>query len=284
MKNDFGRYYTIGEFELCSNVYTQSKGWEGNKNLYKILASMLPPNQTAFYHIPNVGGYTNLCPHYIYEVWGDADHQGTIRKTATPAKDGKTMNTTPAFAKIIQMWGIKDFNTIYKFSEPFVLNSDTLGIRHYSVPDAFPRAWIVKEIIPTSAENKNAPDMFLDNNFNPKEKAILSGEPPQMPAGAESGTADVYYTDNHTLKIKASKPGLVVVSDSWYPNWKAKVNGADAQVYRVNNSMRGVISPSAESDIEIYYYKGNLTMFMLISYAFLTGIFAFGAVGYFKGK
>jgi hypothetical protein len=282
-KESFGREFTAGEVELNTKIYEKNKGWEGDKSYYRMSANILPPNLGAYYNINSVSGYINLTPHYYYEVWGDQDHPGVVRKTAT-SPDGKTLKTTPAFVKLCKMWAVRDFLTIFTMPEPFIVKSDTLGIKHYELPEIYPRAWIVKDIITTPADNKKSAELLIDEKFNPLEKAIVNGETPQLPSGSENSKAEILEEKNHSLKIKASAPGLVVISDMWYPRWKARINNEDTKVYRINNSMRGVISPYAGAEIEMYYDEGNIKAFLLLSLLTLAGVFGFGTFDYFRSS
>ncbi|MDD5361290.1 MAG: hypothetical protein PHN88_04105 [Ignavibacteria bacterium] len=279
----FRRVFTMGEVELGSNIYRLSRGWEGDKSMYKIMAGMLPPNLPSCFHIMSTGGYINLCPHYVYEVWGDQDHSGIIRKSVS-SKDNKTIILSPQFVKLAKMWGVKDYLSIFNLTEPLVKRSDSLGVKHYELSDVMPRAWVVKDIISTPEDNKNSAEMLLDNNFNPAEKAIVNGNAPEMPVNSANSNADIVQDGNHLVKIKASAPGLVVLSDTWYPKWKARVNGTEVPVYRVNNSMRGVVSPAAGSEVEFYYDEGNIKIFLLLSLVTLLGVCVFGVYDYKKDK
>ncbi len=280
--NEFSRIYAMGDLNLLTNIFSKSKGWEGDKSMYRYAAGILPPNLNAYYYIKAVNGYINLTPHYIYEVWGDQDHPGIIKKNAS--LKGNNLETSPAFIKLARMWSVKDFLTIFKVNEPFVLKSDTLGIKHYELADVFPHAWIVKDFIATPADNKNSAELLVDNNFNPLEKAIVNGDAPEMPPNSENSKAEITEEKNHSLKIKASSPGLVVINNSWYPKWKARVNGQEIPVFRVNNSMRGVISPSAGAEIDMYYDEGNLKLYLMLSMLVLAGVYGYGIFDYFKKK
>jgi len=275
--------FTLGGVEFNISLYNRSKDWEGNKSLYRIAAYMMPSNINVIYHINSVGGYINLCPNYIYEVWGDQDHKGIIRKTAT-LKDRKFLQILPQFTRLSQMWNVKDYLSIYTLPEPFVLISDTLGVKHYKLSGVYPRAWIVKDVVSTPADNKNSASLLLDENFKPLEKVIINGDAPALPLNSENLTAEIIEVGNHKLKIKANAPGLVVISDSWYPKWKASVNGQESEIFRVNNSMRGVVSPSAGAEIELYYDEGNLKLFLIISILTLIAVYFYGIFDFVKTK
>jgi hypothetical protein len=280
---EFRREFTMGNVELGMEVFNRSRGWEGDKTLYKVQSQILPPNTSSYYHINTVCGYTNLCPNYVYDVWGDANHPGIIRKIAQ-VKDKRTLQVMPQFVTLSRMWGVKDFLSYYNLSEPFVLKSDTMGVKHYQIDSVFPRAWVVKDILSTPADDRKSAEMLISDKFNPLEKAVVNGEPPVLPVNSENSKAEVLEVNNHSMKIRTFSPGLVVISDTWYPKWKAKINGQETSVYRVNNSMRGVVSPSADSEIELYYDNGNISFFLVLSLFTLIVVFAYGTFDYFKNK
>ena len=58
--NEFRRMFTLGNVEFFLNSYNRSRGWEGDKFLYSLGTKLLPPELSAYYHIPTIGGYTQL--------------------------------------------------------------------------------------------------------------------------------------------------------------------------------------------------------------------------------
>lgn len=265
-ESEFRRIYTFGDVDFNLGIFQKSNGWEGDLSLYNFESMLYPPNIPAFYHKPMVYGYTSLVPKYIVDTWGDALTSGIISKTATLSKDKKSLVIQPSFVKLCQMWTIKDFMSIWNLPEPFILKSDTGGIKRYELPEALPRAWTVKSIIQGSPDNgKLVSDMMLKNSFIPTETAIVNGNLPKLPDNSENGLVEIIESKNHSMKLKALTPGLVIINDTWYPRWKARVDGADAEIYRVNNSMRGIVSPRAGSEIEMVYDERNIKIWLLLS-------------------
>jgi len=41
------------------------------------------------------------------------------------------------------------------------------------------------------------------------------------------------------LKAEMTCDGMVVLSDTYYPGWSAKVDGKPAQIYEVDTALRG---------------------------------------------
>jgi len=279
----FGRIFTLGNVEYFLGAYDRSGGWEGDLSLYSQGMKLLPPNVSAFYHIPTISGYTQLVPTYIVEMWGDALTGGMIRKTATLMNDRKTLQLAPGFTRLCQMWGVNNFLSIFNLPPAYQLRWDSTGIRRYELPAIFPHAWVVKEAVGAPADNPSfTAGMIVDPKFNPKEKAIVNGTVPVLPPDSENGDAEVIELRNDYVKIRASSAGLVVLSDTWYPRWKASVDGKDAEIYRVNNMMRGVVAPRAGTEIEMYYDDGNVWYFLGLELLVIAATIVFGIVGWVK--
>ena len=52
------------------------------------------------------------------------------------------------------------------------------------------------------------------------------------------------------VEASAGRPSLLVLTDSWAPGWKAKVDGRDADVQRVDYLIRGVAVPAGRHTVE----------------------------------
>ncbi len=70
-----------------------------------------------------------------------------------------------------------------------------------------------------------------------------------------------------TAKIDLSRENVVFFSISFNQGWKAYVDGAETEVYKVNNGMIGVIVPEGTHDIELEYTVPGLTEGIVISLA-----------------
>jgi len=261
----FAREFSIGDNELNSSIYQQSHGWENNLSLYRAAVSILPPDLGALHGIPEIDGYVNLVPQYVYNVWGDINHTGVIRKQASMKSN--ILTPSQSFMKIARMWSVGYFTSLWDLPQPAIKKCDSMNVKLYSLPEIFPRAWVVNSTISMPENDYETPAARLANEtFDPRTTAIVCGTVAGMPHDAQCGTSEILSADNQYLKIKADVPGLVVINDTWYPHWHATVDGKDAPVLRVNSMMRGVGAPVAGAIIEMKYDEGNLALFGGVSY------------------
>ena len=72
------------------------------------------------------------------------------------------------------------------------------------------------------------------------------------------------------LEVDAQSRALLVLSENYYPGWRATIDGQTTPIYRVDSALRGVIVPRGHSRVVLRYapasvYWGGL----LTSLAFL---------------
>ena len=130
-----------------------------------------------------------------------------------------------------------------------------------------PRAYLVRRWTPIS-EPRETFQKLLSTSFDPREEAIIdpaSSEQPPIPpnsqlehknsdAGKPTGIQSIQYRANQVrIDFLARDRSLLVLTDAWYPGWKAFMDGADRPIWRVNLLFRGIlVNPGAHSVLFVY--------------------------------
>jgi uncharacterized membrane protein YfhO len=75
------------------------------------------------------------------------------------------------------------------------------------------------------------------------------------PQTTGEGTARVvsYSPSQVEVSVVSNKPGLLFLSDAYYPAWKATVNGQSAKIYRADYAFRAVEIPSGRTHTVFTY-------------------------------
>jgi hypothetical protein len=73
--------------------------------------------------------------------------------------------------------------------------------------------------------------------------------------------------ENSVIKarIETNRPAVFVLSDAWYPNWRAVANGKEAYIGRVNEAFRGVVVGAGVTQLELRYEPRTLPMALALS-------------------
>jgi hypothetical protein len=164
------------------------------------------------------------------------------------------------------------------------------GVHHlYRLPESLPRAWIVAQarIIPD-------PDVLLSElmaaGFDPKTEVLLesapgsSGKseskdpadapPPEVPLHSTTALEPELSTGNtslrgdgnsRTIDLVVSQPGFLVLANTYYPGWRAKVDGQPVEISRANYTFMALPVEPGEHRVTLRYQPVSFTLGAIIS-------------------
>jgi hypothetical protein len=137
----------------------------------------------------------------------------------------------------------------------------------YRNANALPRSFIVHET-KIAADREASLRALLSPEFKPAAFAIVS-EPIGLAndSSVRSPTPVITRRTLNEVVIIAdpSAPGLLVLSDSFYPGWKAFVDGKETAIHRVNHVMRGVLLSPGNHEVRFRYDPLTFKVGALIS-------------------
>jgi hypothetical protein len=136
---------------------------------------------------------------------------------------------------------------------------------------ALPRVWLIyrTEVVGSYGE---ALQRVLDDRFRPEEVAIVQDGP--YLNGRGNGRIEVgYYGPNRiVVYVETSAPALLVLSDTFYPGWRAAVDGNSVPIYQTNVAFRGILVPAGTHWVEMWFWPQRLWVGMgLASVAVVAG-------------
>ena len=83
-----------------------------------------------------------------------------------------------------------------------------------------------------------------------------------------------YAANRIELETATGAPGLLVLSEVYYPAWKAYVDGQPAPVYLADHLLRSVPVPEGEHTVELRYESWTLRVGIAISLVTLATLIA----------
>jgi uncharacterized membrane protein YfhO len=109
----------------------------------------------------------------------------------------------------------------------------------------------------------------------------------QGAAGASSpGEAQIvdYREERVSVATHSDRAALLVLTDSWFPGWKAEVDGTDVPIERVDYLIRGVRIPAGRHRVEFKYEPASWRAGLIVSLLALLVIAGTTAVGLRRGR
>lgn len=68
------------------------------------------------------------------------------------------------------------------------------------------------------------------------------------------------YTPNKvSIDVETPSDAFLVLSDTYYPGWKARVDGKQMDIYRTNYTFRGIVVPKGTHEVEFSYEPASFT-------------------------
>lgn len=141
-----------------------------------------------------------------------------------------------------------------------------------------PRAYLAERAVPV--REKGAITAMQDSSWNPLTTAFVeTARPLGIPEGPLQGNAQVtrYEPDHVTVRTTASRPALMVLSDNWYKDWHATVDGREAPILVANHAFRGVVVPQGTHTVEFRFQPRELYTGFYIYLAGLALLALYGA-------
>jgi membrane protein YfhO len=120
------------------------------------------------------------------------------------------------------------------------------------------RAWIVHDVAGVEDE-RAAFQRVLSASFDPNAAAVLVGPSLSVPESPGDATDDpapeIVEEQPSLLKLRVSleREGWLVLARSWYPGWRARLDGAEVPLLRANYAFQAVHVPTGAHEVELAY-------------------------------
>jgi hypothetical protein len=124
----------------------------------------------------------------------------------------------------------------------------------YQLPQALPRAYMVPEavIVPNS---ERATEEILKAAFDPTRYVVLEESAGVVPVAWDGGTVNhLSYEGPNAISMQVdSGGGYLVVLDTFYPGWRAFVNGKERRILRANGLFKAVFLEPGSHKVALAY-------------------------------
>lgn len=109
-------------------------------------------------------------------------------------------------------------------------------------------------------------------DFNFEKTVVLEEDPKENIAPAGNGEIEILKDEDKkiVLKTKTNKKTVLVIADSFYPEWQAKIDNQKTKILPANLNQKAVILPAGEHLVELYYWPSSFYQGVAISLLSLT--------------
>jgi hypothetical protein len=128
---------------------------------------------------------------------------------------------------------------------------------------------------PVFLERETVLSQFRHGDFRPTEEVFLPLESaPLLPVkeAARARVGGVFMTP-HTMvaEVEAEAQTMVVISQTFSPCWKARINGRKVPLWRANHAFQALVAPAGRSEVKLTYEDRLYELGGVLSLLFLAG-------------
>lgn len=134
----------------------------------------------------------------------------------------------------------------------------------YSLAATKPRAYLSSNIYISNTESA-----FADvvRTATQSGEVVVENLPQKINPSAKSGSVTFLKDTNTQIKLAVQSPDTqaLILNDSYYPGWKATVDGQAVKIYPANINSRAIVINSGQHVVDFTYEPANLRLGTLIS-------------------
>lgn len=241
------------------------------------VGTILMGNSAARYNIQDIRGLSATTDLRYYEFMKELILGG--------APDLHPFTTTsskfsPQNRQVLDMLGVKYiiFDDCRSHEIPntkLVYSSQCMHI--YKNLSAFNRAFIIRETINID-DDSSILNALKSGKYDLSKIALIKGSETaenKMPEqiihnSSASNNQDIvnitsYLNNKVIINVNSHTDGILVLSELFFPGWKAHINGKEVDILNVNYALRGVAIKRGEQNIVFSYQPQSLTIGLIIS-------------------
>jgi hypothetical protein len=273
-----GRVFTPGSAQLHTTAFQTASGWSGDLSPYLRHREFLQPDSNLLHGLPTLDGYAGIAPRWTVDLLGDHNRGGIIGRMYGFDKDGFCY--FPAFYDWLEALNVRWVIL------PLRLHSST-RVTHagsaapaevYRLPNTLPRARVVAQV--RSVEGVGALWRLVQEGGADLRREVVLMDPEDVrlaaaatrPTGATATGEARIVAESSTevvIETRGTQAGdLLLLSDAFYPGWRATVDRQPVRILRANVAHRAVILPAGcEHRVRFVFQPRSL-----VRGAVLTGI------------
>ncbi len=254
-------HYTIsiGAEHLYNSLHVREK------EPSSFLRNTLTPDKSILWNVPQIGDYTgrtirrsgvltDLLHHFITSDESDATISASGQKFLTMLSVKNVISTFP-----LTQQGLSPKTHISYAGHTIDL---------YENPEALPSVYFAKKAIPVHTVEEAVRELLSDT-FVPGDDVLVESEPTPA-ATLIRGTVEIISSGEGEYVARVINPNdqaILVLTQSYYPGWRATINRKGVSVFPVNIKHIGVLVPKGNHVVEFRYLPNSF-----VSGAWVSGI------------
>jgi hypothetical protein len=114
--------------------------------------------------------------------------------------------------------------------------------------------------------------------FDPQRSVVVDQTPPDTAAAADGplrlrAEAVERGINGYKVQLESNQAAVLVISQMYYPGWRATIDGSDVRVFPVDIALTGIVIPSGTHELRLSFQPASFRIGALISFVALLTTF-----------
>ena len=258
-----GRIYCLFGHEMWQRAYHESRGFLGGFEHYRVAGQIPFGNLSVVHGLSNAEGYTNMVDGRTASFWMWYN-TSLLAEVFQPEKyDGRSQRITDGFTSLLNVANVR-----YLLAPVPVTNENMAILRDgfikvYENRTSLPRAYLAYNWKGVASAKEAARWMFdRAHNSIPAIEGVDSSGRDSSGAVVEVH-AQTISPDRIEIDVHPNSEGYLILTDSFDPGWRARIDGEPAEILPANGYQRAVkVGTHSRKVIFTYrpqgYYTGSV--------------------------
>jgi hypothetical protein len=218
------------------------------------------PNTGVFWGLPTADCYAGIAPAWFVDVWGDHSRNGLVVPPLMRLGPDAILPNV-AFSSVLASYGVTHLASPIRIIGPQMKEVPVAGPVHF-----YELSGKRTRLVPrarTVHTNREAATILVHPGFDPNREVLLHASanltspiPDDSFEPSDAGaSASIVEEDSRHVRLQVAAPhgGYLLLADTYYPGWRATVDGASTALYRANISLRAVHLPPGARSVDFHY-------------------------------
>lgn len=253
-----------GGTSLLWNSKLNSTGWRTDSGYFLKLLDSQDPNWNITQNLEHVDSYP------IIKTQREKTLSNLRNSDLTQTKTGFEMGHVSR--NVLDVENVKYIISPYEISardlELVFQTSTEPRFSVYQNKTVLPRTFVATNWQVIQNANQYQTLLALET-FDPKTTVVLEKDLSHLPFKSKNTSTKITKYENRVVEaeVETDSGGIFVISDSFYPGWKARVDGKEVEILAANINQRAIVVESGKHQIRFSYEPQSFKQGAIISIA-----------------
>ncbi len=260
------RIFTVGS-ETTHNQTFLTKGWQ-DMTPYVELRNSLAPDSNVLWGVSSMQVYAGRFLRRQSLV-------DSLLRTAIDV-DAKGATVSGRMQKVLNLFSVNQLVSTVplesdgSFVSRGAATQGNLTVSVYKNPHALGRTYLARRAV-VAQTFEDAVRKIAEDSFIPGQSVVVE-KPLELTGSEGGGEAEITHEADTsvTIAVRANpNASLLILADTYYPGWRAFVDGGEVSIIPVNINQRAVVVDPGNHTVRFFYDPQSLRFGTLISSATL---------------